>query len=337
MILAGDIGGTHTRIALFDEQGAPQLRLAIEQIYPSREHHGLEEILSLFLSNQQIKPKAACFGVAGPVFKGRANASNLAWILDALSLAKVLKLESVYLINDLAAHAFGIDHLEPGDLVSLNSAPGAKGNRALIAAGTGLGEAGVFWDGKQYVPFASEGGHADFAPRNEIEIQMHRYLLAKFGRVSGERILSGPGLKNVYDFLRDSGTEEEPELLKQQMAQAADPAALIAQHGLSHKESICSRALEIFANVYGAEAGNIALRFLATGGVYLSGGIAARILPKLQETGFMQAFKDKGRMAPLMETIPVHVVTNDQVGLRGAAHYAWSQYNRRSSTEAVSA
>lgn len=335
MILAGDIGGTHTRIALFDEQGAPRLRMVLEQIYPSREHHGLEEILSLFLSNQQIKPKAACFGIAGPVLKGRATASNLAWILDTLSLAKALKLESVWLINDLAAHAFGLDHLEPGDLVPLNSAPAGEGNRALIAAGTGLGEAGIFWDGTQYIPFASEGGHADSAPRNDIEIALHRYLLAKFGRVSCERILSGPGLKNVYDFLRDSGTEKEPDSLKEQMAQAADPAALIAQRGLSGEASICSRTLEIFASVYGAEAGNVALRFLASGGVYLSGGIAARILPKLQDPGFMQAFQDKGRMQPLMKTIPIQVVTNDRVGLLGAAHYAWAQYNRRASTAAV--
>jgi glucokinase len=337
MILAGDIGGTHTRIALFDEESAPPLHLVIDETYPSREHHGLEEILSLFLSNQQIRPKAACFGVAGPVLKGRATASNLAWILDTLSLAKVLQLESVWLINDLAAHAFGIEHLGPGDLVSLNSAPAAQGNRALIAAGTGLGEAGVFWDGRQRVPFASEGGHADFAPRNEIEIALHLYLLAKFGRVSYERILSGPGLKNIYDFLHESGTEKEPDSLKQEMAQAADPAALIAQHGLSRKTSICTRALEIFASIYGAEAGNVALRFLATGGVYLSGGIAPRILPKLQEPGFMQAFEEKGRMRLLMQAIPVHVVTNDQVGLLGAAHYAWSQHNLRASTEAVPA
>lgn len=337
MILAGDIGGTHTRIALFDEQSAPRLRMVLEQIYASREHHGLEEILSLFLSNQQVKLQAACFGVAGPVFKGRATASNLAWIMDALSLAKLLKLESVWLLNDLAAHAAGIEHLEPGDLAPLNSAPAGEGNRALIAAGTGLGEAGVFWDGRQHIPFASEGGHADFAPRNETEIQLHSHLAAKFGHVSCERILSGPGLKNVYDFLRDSRTEEEPKNLKQEMAQAADPAALIAQYGLSGKASLCAHALEIFASVYGAEAGNVALRFLATGGVYLSGGIAARILPKLQEPGFMQAFQDKGRMQALMKTIPVHVVTNDRVGLLGAAHYAWTQHSLRGSTGAVSA
>jgi glucokinase len=337
MILAGDIGGTHTRIALFDEQATPQLRLVLDQTYPSREHHGLEEILSLFLSNQQVKLTAACFGVAGPVFKGQVTASNLAWVLDTLSLAKVLNLESVWLINDLAAHAFGIEHLAPHDLVSLNAAPAAAGNRALIAAGTGLGEAGVFWDGMQHTPFASEGGHADFAPRNEIEIELHRYLLAKFGRVSCERILSGRGLKNIYDFLRDSGTEEEPASFKQQMAQAPDPAALIAQHGLLHNASICSRALEIFASVYGAETGNVALRFLATGGVYLSGGIAPRIRPKLQEPGFMQAFQDKGRMTSLMQSIPVHIVINDRVGLLGAAHYAWKNHNRRASTEAVSA
>lgn len=327
MILAGDIGGTHTRIAFFDETDAPQLHLVLEQTYPSQEHHGLEEIISLFLSNQQVKVKAACFGVAGPVLNGRANASNLTWIIDALQLARLLKIEPVWLINDLAAHAAGIEDLGSDDFVDLNSAPLSRDNAALIAAGTGLGEAGVLWDGARRIPFPCEGGHADFAPRTELEIALHRYLIGKFSHVSCERVLSGPGMKNIYDFLRDSGTEVEPEWLKHEMNQSTDPAATIAHLGLAKKAPICERALDIFVSVYGAESGNLALRFLARGGVYISGGIAAKIIPKMLEPAFMRAFVDKGRMRQLLETIPVKIITNDRVGLMGAARYAWFRQN----------
>jgi glucokinase len=204
----------------------------------------------------------------------------------------------------------------------VNSATPREGNAALIAAGTGLGEAGMYWDGTRHHVFAAEGGHADWAPQSELEIALHQYLRGKFGHVSCERVLSGPGLKNVYDFLRDSQLESEPNWLHDQLAHAADPSAIISQRGLEAAAPICERALDIYVAAYGAEAGNLALRMLATAGVFVSGGIAGKILPKLCTPLFGDAFADKGRMKPLLETIPVKVITNARVGLIGAARYA---------------
>ena len=323
MILAGDIGGTHTRIAIFEESGSA-LKMLLERIYPSREYKSLDEIVSLFLSNEKFTIDSACFGIAGPVLHGRVSTPNLAWVVDALQLAKELGIEPVWLINDLQAHASGVDDLQPTDFISLNRVDASVGNAALIAAGTGLGEAGLYWDGKQRHAFPCEGGHADFAPRNDLEVDLLQYLLGKFGRASYERVLSGPGLQNVYNFLVASGKEQEPQWLKDELAQSIDPAAVISQHGLEGKAPICERALDIFVSVYGAEAGNLALKLMATGGVFVSGGIAAKILPKLTGPAFMQSFISKGRLQPVMETIPVKVIVNDRVGLIGAARYAFS-------------
>src|SRR5262249_30122696 len=223
---------------------------------------------------------------------------------------------------DLEAHAWGIDELGEDDFVSLNSAKPAVGNAALIAAGTGLGEAGMYWDGTRRRVFAGEGGHADFAPRNDLEIALHQYLMRKFGHVSCERLLSGPGLKNIYDFLRDSQTEEELPWLRDEMSRTEEPAALIGNCGLNGKAQICERALDVQIAIYGAEAGNLALKMLATGGMFISGGVAAKLLPKLRGPRFLDAFTAKGRMKPLLESIPVKVIINDRVGLLGAARYA---------------
>lgn len=324
MILAGDIGGTHTRIALFDQDQA-RLRKVLDRIYPSRDYKGLDEIVSLFLSNEKVTASAACFGIAGPVLHGRVSTPNLAWVVDALELAKILQVQAVWLINDLQAHASGVDELSEADFVNLNTAAAGDGNGALIAAGTGLGEAGLYWDGTRRHAFACEGGHCDFAPRDDVEVELFRHLFRKFGRVSYERILSGPGLLNIYAFLRDSGTEQEPAWLKEELSQAADAAMTISHVGMNAKAAICERTLDIFVSVYGAEAGNLALKLLATGGVFVSGGIAARVLPRLQQPAFMQAFVSKGRMQPLMEKIPVKVINNDQVGVIGAARHAAQQ------------
>jgi glucokinase len=328
MILAGDIGGTHTRIAFF-EQDQDRLRMVLDRVYPSRDYHSLDEIVSLFISNQSVEVSAACFGIAGPVMHGRVSTPNLAWIVDALQLSKLLRVETVWLINDLQAHASGIDDLRGGDFVNLNSAAPGEGNAGLIAAGTGLGEAGLYWDGVRRRPFACEGGHCDFAPRTDLEVELFRYLSAKFGRVSYERILSGPGLRNTYEFLRDLKIEQEPAWLKEELTQASDPTFVISHVGMNAKAPICERALDVFVSVYGAEAGNLALKLLATGGVFISGGIAARILPRLQQPSFLQAFVSKGRMQPLLESIPVKVINNDQVGVLGAARYAVEQINTR--------
>jgi glucokinase len=328
MILAGDIGGTHTRIALFEpETGSnlPALKMLLERIYPSRDYQGLEEIVSVFLSNEKANIDRACFGVAGPVLHGQVSTPNLAWVVNALKLAKLIGIETVWLINDLHAHASGVDDLAPADFAPLNKVATGEGNGALIAAGTGLGEAGLYWDGHQRRPFPCEGGHSDFAPRNDVEIALLQYLLKKFGRVSYERVISGPGLKNIYEFLRDSGKEQEPKWLKDELEAAADPSVIISGYGFQAKAAICERALDIFVSVYGAEAGNLALKIMATGGVFISGGIAAKILPKLTGPAFIEAFMGKGRMRSLLESIPVKVIVNDKVGLIGAARYAANQ------------
>lgn len=324
MILAGDIGGTHTRIALF-QLNEDRLEKILDRVYPSRDYSNLDEILSVFISNENVHVSAACLGIAGPVVNGQVSTPNLAWIVDALRLAKLLQVTTVWLINDLQAHASGIDDLREADFAALNPAPPGKGNAALIAAGTGLGEAGLYWDGVRRRPVATEGGHCDFAPRDDLEVELFRYLRKKFGRVSYERILSGHGLQNVYDFLRDSGTEQEPEWLKQELTSAPDRSAVISHVGMNAKAPICERALDIFVSVYGAEAGNLALKLLATGGVFLSGGIAARILPRLQRPEFLRAFVSKGRMQPVLEKVPIRVVSNDQIGVLGAARHAAEQ------------
>ncbi len=250
---------------------------------------------------------------------------NLPWVVDAESLARELRLElgAVRLINDLEANAYGIAALESGDLVTLNAgAAGAAGNRAVISVGTGLGEAGLFWDGTSHRPFACEGGHADFAPRDGTETELLLYLRSKFrefDHVSYERVLSGPGLRQIYEFLRDTGRGEEPAWLRQALGQAKDPTPVISNAGLEGRCESCAKALDLFVSFYGAEAGNLALKVMATGGVYVGGGIAPRILRKLQGPLFLAAFTAKGRMRPLMEAMPVHVITKETTALLGAA------------------
>jgi glucokinase len=321
MILAGDIGGTHTRIALF-EPSNNKLRMVLEQVYPSRDHKGLDEILRLFIQQHPSDVNAACFGIAGPIINQVVSTPNLPWVINETQLSQQTGIRQLWLINDLQAHASGVGDLDGADFVALNSAAPQPGNSALIAAGTGLGEAGLYWDGAVHHAFPCEGGHCDFAPRNDLEVALLQYLMKKFGRVSYERILSGPGLRNIYDFLRDTRVEAETSELKTELAQAADAVPVISQHALNGDSAICVRALGIFVDVYGAEAGNLALKMLATGGLFISGGIAGKILARLQGPEFLEGFTAKGRLKPLMETMPVKVITNDKVGLLGAARYA---------------
>ena len=321
MILAGDIGGTNTRMALFAVDKG-RLTLSDEKVYASREHQTLEEIIGLFLQGRRVKTETACLGIAGPVLDGRATATNLPWVVDAAQLSPKTSIPAVWLINDLQAHAYGIAELNPSDLIPLNPGRPARGNAALIAAGTGLGEAGMFWDGREHHAFAGEGGHADFAPNNEVELALYGFLGNKFGHVSSERVLSGPGIKNIYDFLCAAKLEDEPEWLREELAHAADPVVLISEYALEGRAPICRRALDIFVSAYGAEAGNVALRLMAVGGVYVSGGIAGKILPLMKKPLFMDAFLGKGRMKPLLQNVPVHVIVNDHIGLLGAARYA---------------
>ena len=321
MILAGDIGGTHARLSCYRQVNSHFVPVH-EDVFASREYRGLDEIVVKFVSDSGVQPAAASFGIAGPVRHGRVETSNLPWVVDSSRLAEELRLPSVNLINDLEAQAWGIECLDDSDTVALNQVKEPPvGNQAVVAAGTGLGEAGLFWDGRQYHVFACEGGHCDFAPRNELEIELLRYLLARFGRVSYERIVSGPGLVNVYLFLKDTHRGEEPQWLHDEIT-AGDAGAAISRAALSGKSSLAEHALDLWISIYGAEAGNMALKILATGGVFLAGGIAPKVLSRLSGSLFMQAFLGKGRMQPLLEAIPVRVITNEKTGLLGAARYA---------------
>jgi len=321
MILAGDIGGTHARLAFFEAING-HFRLISASVFPSREYAGLDAIVAKFVETADLRPDTACFGVAGPVRNGRVEASNLPWIIESKSLADELRIPKTLLINDLEANAWGIATLDPKDVIPLNRVNGAPaGNQAVIAAGTGLGEAGLYWDGTRHHVFACEGGHADFAPNNELEIELLRYLAARYGHVSCERVISGPGLVNIFRFLRDTKRGSEPEWLTEEM-QRGDPAAAISRAAMEGKCALSEQALDLFISIYAAEAGNLALKLMATGGVYLGGGIAPKLLPKLTEPRFMQAFVSKGRMQSLMEAMPVKVITNDNTALMGAARCA---------------
>jgi len=321
MILAGDIGGTNARLAFFDVMNG-HFRLVSSSVFPSREYAGLDQIVSKFVETSNLHPDAACFGVPGPVRSGRVETSNLPWVIESARLADELNLKKTVLINDLEANAWGIATLGPEDVVSLNQVKGNPvGNQAVISAGTGLGEAGMCWDGSQHRIFASEGGHSDFAPRNELEIELFRYLSGRYGHVSYERVVSGPGLVNVFHFLRDSGRGTEPQWLTDQMVHG-DPAAAISRAALDGACALCEQALDLFVSVFAAEAGNLALKIMATGGVYLGGGIAPKMLTKLSGPLFIHAFVGKGRMQPLLEAMPVKVITNDKTALMGAARCA---------------
>jgi glucokinase len=325
MILVGDIGATRTRLAAFEAEGS-RLQCVVEKTYASQEHGGLSEILPLFIRGEGIAVHSACFGVAGPVRGGTCKISNLPWIIDSRELARQLKLNSVGLLNDLEAYAYGIDALESKDFTTLSEGSNdAEGNRAVISARTGLGVAGLYWDGYRHHPFACEGGHADFAPRNDLEMELLAYLQKKVGRVSYERILSGPGIKNIYDFLRDMHKAEEPEWLRDQMKAARDPSPLISQLALEGKAAICDQTLSTFVSIFGAETGNCALQYMSTGGIFIGGIIAARVVAKMKPTIFMESFLDKGRMESLLKDMPVKIILNDDCGLIGAARYTLVQ------------
>jgi len=314
-LLAGDVGATKTNLALFTAERGP-LRFLAEATFQNHSHHGLEEVVERFLADRGLAPEAACFGVAAPVEDGPIQMPNLGWVIDGPSLAKSLGVNRVVVLNDLEATAHGVGTLAPDRFAVLNpGVPRRNATAALIAAGTGLGEAILYWDGARHRVHASEGGHADYAPRDAEQIALLARLRERFGHVSWERVVSGPGLGNVYDVL---DLEETPELARA-IASAADANAAIAEAALQGASARCVRALDIFVTSFGAEAGNLALHALAAGGVYVGGGIAPKLLRKLQDGGFMRAFCDKGRLAPLLQSIPVQVILDPTTALRGAA------------------
>jgi len=321
MILAGDIGGTNARLAYFQPHNG-SLRLISEQVFPSREHSELGEIVVQFLKDSGGRPEVACFGIAGPVRNGRVETSNLPWVVEQSRLAKQIHLPATLLINDLEASAWGIGGLTDKDIVTVYRATGdPTGNQAVIAAGTGLGEAGLYWDGTRRRVFACEGGHTDFAPQDDLQIELLRFLSLRYGHVSYERILSGPGLINVYEFLREKSCVEESAELSAAI-KTDDAAAAISRAALDGTDKLAESALDLWISVYGAETGNLALKLMATGGVFLGGGISPKVLPKLTTPRFIEAFLEKGRLRSLVENIPVQVVVNDKAGLLGAARCA---------------
>jgi glucokinase len=323
MILAGDVGGTKVHLALYGFEHGQLVHIRDER-FPAHEFNGLQEIAVRFLA-ESANPEitAACFGVPGPVRSGRLRLTNLPWILDAGELSAALKIPHLFLINDLEANGYGIAELTADQLLTLNAGdPAGVGNRALVSAGTGLGEGVLVWNGKTHVPMASEGGHCDFAARNPLEMELLTWLMQKFsGRVSFERVVSGPGLTNIYTFLRDEKRMEEPAWLRQQM-EAGDPNAVIGEMGEAGKSELCAKALEVFAASYGAEAGNLVLKVLATAGMYIGGGIAPKMLKTMQSGVFMQAFADKGRLSELLIHTPVRIILESRAALMGAAAYA---------------
>jgi glucokinase len=322
-IVAGDIGGTNTRIALYRADSPVNLVKIRERVYPSEEHDGLESILRHFLEHSaEERIPRACFGIAGPVIDQVCEATNLPWRVSAAEIKESFDFDAVYLLNDLEANAWGIEVLPEKDLFELSPGRGKiNGNRCIISAGTGLGEAGLYWDGREYQPFPSEGGHTDFSPRTDLEFKLFEWLAAQFGHVSWERLVSGPGLENIYRFLLQHQGEPEPDWLEHR-SDDDDFAPAISDAALTGSDPVASEALDLFITLYAREAGNQALKLMATGGVFLGGGIAPKLLPRIKQGDFLAAFHDKGRMQPLMESMPVHIILNEMTALMGAARYA---------------
>lgn len=319
-VVAGDIGGTKTRLAIAEVTGT-QVRIEREASFPSRNFATFEALLTEFLTDSQT-PDRAAFGVAGPVRGNAVRATNLPWFIETPVLQQRFGFRLCTLLNDLEATAYGLPALGAGELLSLQQGePGASGNTAIIAAGTGLGEAGLYWDGQNHFPFATEGGHASFSPQTELEFALLRHLQLRYAHVSWERIVSGMGLVDLHEFLRSHRKSAVPPWLDEEM-RAGDAAAAISRAAMAGSDDICSETLTWFVQLYGAEAGNLALKTMSRGGLYVGGGIAPKILPLLQRELFLQAFLNKGRMRPLLEAMPVQVILNDHAALYGPALWA---------------
>jgi glucokinase len=322
MLIAGDIGGTKTLLALFDHASGPRKPLATSELR-SADYSGLAPMVGEFLAQRDAHADCACFDVAGPVVGGRARLTNLPWVLDEEGLRRDLGLRRVTLLNDLTAVAVSVPHLRPDELHTINpGTPEPHGPLAVVAPGTGLGEAFLVWDGQTYLPCASEGGHADFAPANELQDGLLRFMREHFGHVPYERVCSGSGLPNLYDFLRDAGRGHEPPGFAAELAEATDRTPLLVRAAVDDPAAhpLAAAAVALFVSILGAEAGNLALKVLATGGVYLAGGMPGRLIPQLEDGGFMDAFVAKGRFADRLATTPIQVITT-RAALLGAAIY----------------
>jgi glucokinase len=322
MLLAGDIGGTKTLLALYSPAAGARHPIA-EAEFHSASYPGLDAIAREFLKQQSQPATDACFDVAGPVIGGRAHLTNLPWDVEEIALRDSLGLRRVTLLNDLKAIAYAVPNLQPTELHSIHAGtPEVHGPIAVVAPGTGLGEAFLIWNGSSYIPCSSEGGHASFAPTDERQVGLRQYLAKRFGQVSFERVCSGPGIANIYDYLRETQPELEPAAFAATLSHAADRTPLISQAGLEEPSGnpLAAATLDMFVSILGDEASNLALKVLASGGVYLAGGIPAHVLPKLKDGRFMQAFLNKGRMSKLLDAMPINVVTA-RAALLGAALY----------------
>jgi len=321
-VLAGDIGGTKTAVAIV-QIGARSLSIERFRRYPSSRYGSLEEILENFLSPGRLRPKVAAFGVAGPVSRGRAKVTKLPWTIDERRIGRTIRIGRVRVLNDFVAAALGLSYLKARQITVLSPGEEEKdGPVALIGAGTGLGQAALFRSGRRCEPLASEGGHADFGPRDATEDRLVRYVRARFGRVSRDRLLSGEGLRHIYDFLKHDGFARERSSVLRAFA-SEDRAAVISRFGLARRDPLCREALRLFVSIYGSEAGNLALQYRATGGLYIAGGIAPKILPALTGAVFLGSFRAKPPMEALLARVPVRVVREPRLGLFGAAAAAY--------------
>jgi len=320
-VMGGDIGGTKTRLALYDAADG-RLEHVVEREYPSREHDGLDAVVEAFFDEVGSRCDRAAFGLAGPVTGRRMRTTNLPWEVDADRLEAHTHIDRVRLLNDLEATAWGLAELDPDRVpVLLAGHSEARGNGAVIAAGTGLGQAGMYWEGERFRPFACEGGHASFAPTDPEQVRLLQYMRTRYDHVSWERLVSGPGLANLFRFVIEDEAEAMPEWFQHAVSDG-DPAAAVAERAFAGDDPWAERALRLFVRLYGAEAGNLALKLMATGGVWVAGGIAPKIRPALEQWGFVDAFLAKGRMRPLLERMPVHLVLDDRAALIGAARFA---------------
>ena len=332
MILAGDIGGTKTRLALFEGGSATNFRRQQIETYDSQSYVGLGDLINQFLTTHRASADSACFGVAGPVINGRAKFTNLAWTLDENEIISRSGISHVKLVNDLVATAAAVPNLEQKDLLTLHpgASPVDSAPCAVLAPGTGLGVGFLICHSGVYKALPSEGGHTDFAPTTNIEVKLLQYLMTQFKHVSYERILCGQGLINIYEFLKKNNSIEDSMEMKQHF-KTNDPAAVISTLGLTGEHQLCSQALNIFVSVLGAYAGNLALTLLASGGIFLGGGIPPKIIKKLKDGTILSAYLNKGRLSHAVRRTPLHVITDDHAAVHGAASIAFqlrSSYNK---------
>lgn len=322
LLLAGDIGGTKTVLALFEDSGeALPIKSILEKTYPSNDYNSLEEIVTLFMADVDSPIAAASFGAAGPVVNGRVDVTNLPWIIDTNTLKETLGIENVTLLNDLESIANGVPYLKDDDVVTLKSGKDAPhGAIGIVAPGTGLGEAYLVWTGTRYESYPSEGGHTSFGPASPLQVELLNFLWKKYHHVSYERVCSGSGIPNLYAFFKETNRYEEPAWLSKELAAAKDPTPLIVNHGMQHSANICVATLDLFIEILAGEAANMALKLLATGGIYLGGGIPPRLISQLQQSNFVKYFQSKGRFADFLADVPVHIICNPNIALYGAAY-----------------